>query len=124
MATTLTKSFADLIAPSFQTLYVALIRQDGTECSGGGYKRILFGQVQTYEDADYIYISNATQIVFALATDDIAPLNNLVSKVQLYNGVATLVATVDLTQPKPYLNQDQFIIAVDGLKIKIPKSNP
>jgi hypothetical protein len=122
MATTLTKSFVDLIAPSFQTLSVALIRQDGSECSGGGYKRILFGQVQTYEDADYIYISNATQIVFALATDDIAPLNNLVAKVQLYNGT-DLVATVDLTQPKPYLNQDQFIIAIDGLKIKIPKSN-
>ena len=122
MATTLTKSFADLIAPSFQTLSVALIRQDGTECSGGGYKRLLFGQVQTYEDTDYIYISNATQIVFALATDDIAPLNNLVAKVQLYNGT-DLVATVDLTQPKPYLNQDQFIIAIDGLRIKIPKSN-
>jgi hypothetical protein len=122
MATTLTKSFVDLIAPSFQNLSVALIRQDGTECSGGGYKRILFGQVQTYEDTDYIYISNATQIVFALATDDIAPLNNLVAKVQLYNGT-DLVATVDLTQPKPYLNQDQFIIAIDGLKIKIPKSN-
>jgi len=122
MATTLTKSFADLIAPSFQTLSVALIRQDGTECSGGGYKRILFGQVQTYEDADYIYISNATQIVFALATANIAPLNNLVAKVQLYNGT-DLVATVDLTQPKPYLNQDQFIIAIDGLRIKIPKSN-
>jgi hypothetical protein len=122
MATTLTKSFVDLIAPSFQNLSVALIRQDGTECSGGGYMRVVFGQVQTYEDANYIYISNATQITFALATDDIAPLNNLVAKVQLYNGT-DLVATVDLTQPKPYLNQDQFIIAIDGLKIKIPKSN-
>lgn len=122
MATTLTKSFVDLIAPSFQNLSVALIRQDNTECSGGGYQRMQIGQVQTYEDANYIYISNATQIVFALATSDIAPLNNLVSQVQLYND-NNLVATIDLVQPKPYLNQDQFIIAPNNLVIKIPKVN-
>jgi hypothetical protein len=122
MATTLTKSFADLIAPSFPSLNVALIRQDGTECSGGGYQRVAIGQVQTYEDTNYIYISNATQIVFALATSDIAPLNNLVSQVQLYNGF-NLVATIDLAQAKPYLNQDQFIIAPNNLTIRIPKLN-
>jgi hypothetical protein len=122
MATNLTKAFVDLIAPNFQNLYVALIRQDGSECSGGGYLRQTFGLIQTYEDTNYIYISNASQIIFALATSDIAPLNNLVSQVQLYNG-SNLVATIDLTQAKPYLNQDQFIIAIDGLKIKIPKVN-
>jgi hypothetical protein len=122
MATTLTKSFVDLIAPNFQNLSIALIRQDGTECSGGGYTRQPFGLTQIYEDTDYIYISNASQIVFALATTDIAPLNNPVSKVQLYAG-SNLIATIDLTQAKSYLNQDQFIIAIDGLKIKIPKSN-
>jgi hypothetical protein len=122
MATTLTKSFVDLIASNFQNLSVALIRQDGTECSGGGYIRIPFGQVQTSEDTNYIYISNATQLAFALASADIAPLNNLVSQVKLYNG-SNLIATIDLTQAKPYLNQDQFIIAINGLKIKIPKVN-
>jgi hypothetical protein len=122
MATNLTKAFVDLIAPNFQNLSVALIRQDGTECSGGGYTRQTFGLTQTYEDTDYIYISNALQIIFALATSDIAPLNNLVSQVQLYNG-SNLIATIDLTQAKPYLNQDQFIIETDGLKIKIPKVN-
>jgi len=122
MATKLTKSFVDLIAPSFPSLSVALIRQDGTECSGGGYQRVTIGQVQTYEDDNYIYISNATQIVFALATSDIAPLNNLVSQVQLYNGT-NLVATIDLVQAKPYLNQDQFIIAPNSFVIKIPKVN-
>jgi len=122
MATTLTKGLVDLIAPTFPDLSIALIRQDGTECSGGGYQRVAFGQVQTYEDTNYIYISNATQIVFALATADIAPLNNLVSQVQLYNGT-DLVATIDLVQAKPYLNQDQFIIAPNNLVIKIPKVN-
>lgn len=80
MATTLTKSFADLIAPTFQNLYVALIKQDGTECQGGGYQRVQFGQVQTSEDSNYIYIFNTSQITFVLATSDIAPLNNLVQK--------------------------------------------
>jgi hypothetical protein len=122
MATTLTKGFADLIAPSFPNLNVALIRQDKTECTGGGYQRVAIGQVQTSEDANYVYITNANAITFTLATSDIAPLNNLVSQAQLYNG-NTLVATVDLVKAKPYLTQDQFIIAPNGLTIKIPKSN-
>lgn len=122
MATVLTKSFADLIAPTFQNLYVALIRQDGTECQGGGYQRVQFGQTQTSEDTSYVYISNASAITFCLATSDIAPLSNLVSQVQLYNG-NNLVATVNLIEAKPYLNQDQFIISPNNLVIKIPKSN-
>lgn len=120
MATTLTKSFADLIATTFPNLYVALIKQDGTECSGGGYQRVPIGQVQTSEDDNYIYISNTSQITFVLATADIAPLNNPVSKVQLYNG-SDLVATLDLAQSKPYLNQTQFLIAPNNLVLKIPK---
>jgi hypothetical protein len=122
MATTLTKAFVDLIANDFQNLYVALIKQDGTECSGGGYQRLQFGQTQTKEDASYIYISNASQLTFTFATSDIAPLNNPVSKVSLYKD-NTLIATVDI-KPKPYLDQDQFFITPDNLVIRIPKINP
>jgi hypothetical protein len=122
MATNLTKAFVDLIAPTFQNLSVALIRQDGTECSGGGYQRQIFGAVKTDEDDDYIYISNNTNITFALASEDIAPIDNPVSKVQLYNNT-NLVATIDLTVPKAYVIQDMIIIPIDGLKIKIPKVN-
>jgi hypothetical protein len=122
MATILTKEFANLIAPTFQNLSVALIRQDGTECTGGGYTRQTFGAVKTDEDDTYIYISNNTNITFPLASEDIAPIDNPVSKIQLYNGT-NLVATIDLTFSKAYLIQDLIIIPIDGLKIKIPKSN-
>jgi len=122
MATNLTIGFVDTISSVFPTLSVALIRQDGTECSGGGYTRQTFGATKTSEDANYIYLSNNTNIVFPIATADIAPTNNPVSKVSLYNGT-TLIATVDLAYPKPYLTQDEIIIPVDGLKIKIPKTN-
>jgi hypothetical protein len=122
MATTLTKAFADLIAPSFNNLNIALIRQDGSECTGGGYQRMSIGQVRTYDDTNYIYISNTSQITFALATSDIAPLNNLVSQVKLYKD-NDLLATIDLAEAKPYLNQDQFLIAPDSLVLRIPKTN-
>lgn len=127
MATVLTKSFADLIAPSFKNLSVALIRQDGTECTGGGYQRETLTDVSTSEDDNNVYISNATQISFPLATADIAPTNNPVAKIQLIqtdsNNNSNTIATIDLTESKPYLNQDQVFIPQNGFTVKIPKNN-
>jgi hypothetical protein len=123
MATVLTKSFADLIAPAFQNLSVALIRQDGTECTGGGYQRQTLVSVSTSEDTDYVYLTNANQISFPLATEDIAPATNPVAKVQLLDSNNNVIATVDLTEAKPYLNQDQVFIPQGGFVIKIPKNN-
>jgi len=122
MATNLTIGFVDTIASTFQTLSVALIRQDGTECSGGGYARQTFGATHTFEDTTHIYLSNNTNISFPLATADIAPSTNPVAKVSLYNGT-NLIATIDLPTTKTYLTNDMIVIPVDGLKIKIPKTN-
>jgi hypothetical protein len=122
MATTLTKAFADVIATSFENLDVALVRQDRTECSGGGYQRVKFGETQTKEDDNYIYISNKSKITFCFATSDIAPANNKVSTIQLYNS-SNLVVTMGLTEAKPYLNQDQFTIPPDSLVLRILKIN-
>jgi hypothetical protein len=122
MATTLTKGFADLISVKVSTLNVALIRQDGTECQGGGYQRQAVGTVQTSEDANYVYIQNAGSITFPVATEDIAPATNPITQITLYDN-ATVVATIDLTQSKTYLTQDQIIIQPQGLTIRFPKSN-
>jgi len=122
MAIFVVKNFVDLIAPSFQNLSVALVRQNGTECSGEGYERQKYGNVQTSEDNNYVYIFNSSNIIFPFASKDIAPSNNPVVKISLYNGDA-LVATVDLDRPKPYLAEDELIIPPEGIKIKIPKVN-
>jgi hypothetical protein len=122
VATTITKAFADLIKEKIESLYVGLIRQDGTECQGGGYTRQQVSFTQTSENYDYVYITNISPIVFPLATSDIAPADNPVVKVALYSGM-NLVATIDLQQPIPYLLQDQFSIVINGLKFKIPKVN-
>ncbi len=122
MSTIITKAFVDLIKEKIESLYVGLIRQDGTECSDGGYARQQVSLTQTLEDDDYVYISNVYPITFPLATSDIATIDNPVIKVALYNG-NDLVATIDLPQPTPYLTQDQFSIVINGLKIKIPKVN-
>jgi hypothetical protein len=122
MATTLTKRFADLIAPQIGSLYVALIRQDGTECQGGGYQRQLISTCSTSEDADYIYITNANDIRFPVASVDIAPNTNPITQISLYDNTSA-VATIDLSQAKAYLTQDQIIIPAGNLVIKFPKSN-
>jgi len=122
MAIFLVKNFADLIATSFQNLSVALVRQNGTECSGGGYERQKYGNVQVSEDSNYVYISNSNSIIFPFVDKDLAPSNNPIAKISLYND-ANLIATIDLNRSKPYLAQDKIIIPPDGLKIKIPKVN-
>lgn len=122
MATTITKDFADLISSKFSNLNVALIRKDGTECSGGGYQREAVGQVQTSEDSNYVYIQNASSITFPTATADIATSDNPITQITLYDS-STAVATIDLAQSKTYLTQDQIIIQAQGLTIKFPKSN-
>jgi hypothetical protein len=122
MATTITKDFVDLISSKISSLNVALIRKDGTECSGGGYQRENIGSVQTSEDSNYVYIQNANQITFPTATSDIATSDNPITQVSLYDN-STLVATIDLAQSKTYLTQDQIVIPAQGLTIKFPKSN-
>ena len=121
MSTTLTQGFANLISPSFTACQVALIQQNGIECSGGGYGRQLLGNVSTSSDTANAYISNASSIVFPQATADIASMTNPVAYVSLYSS-STLIATVSLPEPKPYLNGDQFIIPIGGLVITIPLS--
>jgi hypothetical protein len=119
MSTTLTQGFANLIAPSFTSCQVALIQQNGVECSGGGYVRQTLGNVSTSSDTANAYISNASQIIYPQATADIASMTNPVAYVSLYSS-STLIATVSLPEPKPYLNGDQFIIPINGLTIAIP----
>ena len=121
MSTTVTQGFANLIAPSFTACQVGLLMQNGVECSGGGYARQPFGNVSTSSDTANAYISNASQIVFPLATADIATMSNPVAYVSLFNS-NTLIATVSLPEPKPYLNGDQFIIPIGGLTIAISLS--
>jgi hypothetical protein len=122
MATVITKAFADLIKTNIESLSIGLIKQDGTECQGGGYARQQVSSTQTSEDTNYVYITNTAPIIFPLATSDIAPANNPVIKVALYS-MNNLVATIDLSQPTTYLTQDQFSIVSGGLNIKIPKVN-
>jgi len=100
---------------------VALIMQNGVECSAGGYGRQLLGNVSTSSDTANAYISNASQIIYPQATADIASMTNPVAYVSLYNST-TLIATVSLPEAKPYLNGDQFIIPIGGLTIAIPLS--
>jgi hypothetical protein len=95
--------------------------QNGVECSGGGYTRQTLGNVSVSSDTANAYISNASQIVYSQATTDIASMTNPVAYVSLYNST-TLIATVSLPEPKPYLNGDQFIIPIGGLVITIPLS--
>jgi hypothetical protein len=122
MATKITKDFADLVSAKIVNLNVALIRKDGTECSGGGYQRETIDKVQTSEDDNYVYIQNADQITFPTATSDIATSDNPITQITLYDS-STAVATIDLAQSKTYLTQDQIIIQAQGLTIKFPKSN-
>jgi hypothetical protein len=124
MAVILTKSFADILAPVFSSLYVGLIKQNGEECFGGSYARQQIGSVDICDDADYIYIQNINPIVFPLATEVLALVNNPVSKLGLFSNATTTNASaiIDLPFSKPYLVQDQFKIPSYGLTIKIPKT--
>jgi hypothetical protein len=125
MATEITVAYAQAVATNIIRLsYVGLIRQDGSECPIG---RVAFGDavVDANSDANYIIISNLTDIVFPIASNDVAPMNNPVVKVALYNASSggSLLARADIT-PKPYLARDQFRIPSGWLKFKIQKVVP
>jgi len=126
MATRITEHYAQLVANNIITgCYVALIRDDGTECPIG---RVAIGSLSldTTSDTTYHVISNTAEISFPIASSDVAPMSNPVSKVALYrsDGGADKIAETDLTTPKPYLAGDQFRIPVGFLQFKIQKVVP
>jgi hypothetical protein len=125
MATTITGLYAQRVANNILSgSYVALIRQDGTECPIG---RVAIGTLSVSSaDDTYHIISNTTELVFPLASSDVAPSSNPVSKVALYLTIDgdDKIADADLTTPKPYLTGDQFRIPVGVLQFKIQKIVP
>jgi hypothetical protein len=125
MATEITVSYAQAIANSIiRNSYVGLIRQDGTECPIG---RVAFGDVvvNATSDPDYIVLSNLNDIVFPVASVDVAPSDNPVVKVALYNASSggNMLANTDVVA-KPYLAGDQFRIPAGWLQFKIQKIVP
>jgi hypothetical protein len=122
MATEITVAYAQAVATNIiQSSYVALLRQDGSECPIG---RIAFGiaVVDATTDPDYIVISNLNEIVFPIASVDVAPSSNPVVQVALYNANTggNLLAKTDVVA-KPYLAGDQFKIPAGLLQFKIKK---
>jgi hypothetical protein len=122
MATTINVAYAQAVADSIlQPSYVALLRQDGSECPAG---RIPFGMavVDAVSDPNYIVISNLDEIVFPLVATDVAPLDNPVVQMALYDASSygNLLATTDIVA-KPYLAGDQFRIPSGWLQFKIQK---
>jgi len=122
MATEITLTYAQAVATSIiQNCYVGLIRQDGSECPIG---RVAFGDVviDATSDPDYIVISNLNDIVFPIASSDVAPTTNPVVKVALYDTSigGNLLAKTDVVS-KPYLAGDQFRIPSGWLQFKIKK---
>ena len=123
MATTITVNYAQAVANNIiQPSYVALLRQDGTECAIG---RVAFGSavVDASSDPTYIVISNLNDIVFPIASVDMAPATNPVVQVALYdaNTGGNLLAKTDIVS-KPYLAGDQFKIPSGWLQFKIQKT--
>lgn len=122
MATTITVNYAQLVANNIiQPSYVALLRQDGTECPIG---RVPFGTtvVDASSDPTYIVISNLNDVVFPIASVDVAPSTNPVVQIALYDASTggNLLAKTDIV-PKPYLAGDQFKIPAGYLQFKIQK---
>jgi len=125
MATEITVSYAQAVAENIlQSSYVGLIRQDGSECPIG---RVAFGDVvvDATSDPDYIVLSNLNDIVFPIASVDVAPTTNPVVKVALYNANSggNMLAKTDVVS-KPYLAGDQFKIPSGWLQFKIQKVVP
>lgn len=123
MATTITANYAQAVADNIiQPSYVALLRQDGTECPIG---RVAFGMtvVNASSDPTYIVISNLNDIVFPIASIDVAPATNPVVQVALYDAATggNLLAKTDIAS-KPYLAGDQFKIPSGWLQFKIQKA--
>jgi hypothetical protein len=125
MATEITVVYAQAVANSIiQNSYVGLIRQDGTECSIG---RVAFGYVvvDAISDPNYIVLSNLNDVVFPIASVNVAPMSNPVVQVALYdaNTGGNLLAKTDVVA-KPYLAGDQFRIPSGQLQFKIQKVVP
>ncbi len=126
MATTITGEYAQLVSNNIlSTCHVALIRQDGSECPIG---RVSIGSltVDTTSDTTFHIISNSTEIVFPVASSDVAPTTNPVSKVALFRSPSGTdkIAETNLASPKPYLAGDQFRIPIGMLQFKIQKVVP
>lgn len=122
MATTITEKYAQAVANNIiQPSYVALLRQDGTECPIG---RVAFGTtvVDASSDSTYIVISNLNDIVFPIASVDVAPATNPVIQLALYDASTggNFLAKTDIVS-KPYLAGDQFKIPAGWLQFKIQK---
>jgi hypothetical protein len=122
MATTIGVYFAQTVATTIiQSSYVALIRQDNTECPIG---RVPFGSaIVDSSDPDYHIISNVSEIVFPVATTDVAPISNPIVKVALYtdNAGGEVIATTDLNGFRPYLTGDQLRIPAYMLQFRVQK---
>jgi len=122
MATTISLAFAQTVAENIiQPSYVGLIRQDGSECP---ISRIAFGVavVDASSDPNYIVISNLNDVIFPIASIDVAPSNNPVVQVALFdaNTGGNILARTDVVA-KPYLAGDQFKIPAGWLQFKIRK---
>jgi len=125
MATEITVAYAITVATNIiQNSYVGLIRQDGSECPIG---RTAFGVavIDATSDPNYIVISNLDNIVFPIASTDVAPTSNPIVQVGLYdaNTGGNLLAKTDVVA-KPYLAGDQFRIPSGWLLFKIQKVVP
>ncbi len=123
MATVITGLYAQRVRDNILSgCYVALIRSDGTECPVG---RLAIGSLalDSTSDPTYHIISNTTELAFPVASSDVAPTTNPVSKVALYmsESGSDKIAETDLASPKPYLSGDQFRIPVGMLQFKIQK---
>jgi hypothetical protein len=125
MATTISIAYAQAVATNIlQNSYVGLIRQDGSECPIG---RVAFGNVvvDATSDPNYIVLSNLNDVVFPIASIDVAPMTNPVVQVALYdaNSGGNLLVKTDIVS-KPYLAGDQFKIPAGWLQFKIQKVVP
>ncbi len=122
MATEITVFYAQAVATHIiGKCYVSLVRQDGTECPIG---RVAFGDVvvDATSDPNYIVLSNLNDVVFPIASIDVAPMSNPVVQVALYdaNSGGNMLAKTDVVA-KPYLAGDQFRIPSGWLQFKIQK---
>ena len=125
MATTISIAYAQAVATNIlQNSYVGLIRQDGSECPIG---RVAFGDVvvDATSDPNYIVLSNLNDVVFPIASIDVAPMTNPVVQVALYNADSggNLLVKTDIVS-KPYLAGDKFEIPAGWLQFKIQKVVP
>jgi hypothetical protein len=125
MATQIGIYYAQTVATTIiASSYVALIRQDGTECPVG---RIPFGSTSvSNSDPDYYIISNVSEIAFPVATTDVAPISNPITKVALYTQETggVVIAITDLSGFRPYLTGDQLRIPAGMLHFRVQKVVP